>query len=156
MVVVGSANVDLVWHGERLPAPGETVTDGEFAQVLGGKGANQAAAAATLGAEVHFVGCVGDDEHGRVVRADLEARGVDCSALATTAGAPTGVARHHRRRARRELDRGRAGANRWSRPTRPRRAIRAGDVVLCSLRDPGRDGRGRGRGGASRAAHGRS
>src|SRR5213083_2283867 len=65
VVVVGSANVDLVWHGERLPAPGETVTDGEFVQVLGGKGANQAAAAAALGAEVHFVGCVGDDDHGR-------------------------------------------------------------------------------------------
>ena len=52
VVVVGSANVDLVWHGERLPRPGETVTDGEFVQVLGGKGANQAAAAAALGAEV--------------------------------------------------------------------------------------------------------
>jgi ribokinase len=91
-VVVGSANVDLVWHGERLPAPGETVTDGEFSQVLGGKGANQAAAAAALGSIVHFVGCVGDDEHGRMARADLEARGVDCSRLVTTADAPTGVA----------------------------------------------------------------
>src|SRR5262249_2686761 len=48
VVVVGSANVDLVWHGARLPTPGETVTDGEFVQVLGGKGANQAAAAAAL------------------------------------------------------------------------------------------------------------
>src|SRR5215471_8139161 len=78
VVVVGSANVDLVWHGERLPAPGETVTDGEFVQVLGGKGANQAAAAAALGAEVLFVGCVGADDHGDLVRADLEARGIDC------------------------------------------------------------------------------
>ncbi len=92
VVVIGSANVDLVWHGPRLPGPGETVTDGEFVQVLGGKGANQAAAAAALGAEVYFVGCVGDDEHGRLVRADLEARGIDCSSLTTVGRVPTGVA----------------------------------------------------------------
>jgi ribokinase len=91
IVVVGSANVDLVWQGSRLPDPGETVTDGEFTQSLGGKGANQAAAAARLGAEVAFVGCVGDDAHGRAVRADLEARGIDCSHLAVVDGA-TGVA----------------------------------------------------------------
>ncbi len=72
--------------------PGVTVTDGEFVQVLGGKGANQAAAAAALGAEVHFVGCVGDDDHGRMVRADLEARGVDCAELAAAVDVPTGVA----------------------------------------------------------------
>ena len=76
VIVVGSANVDLVWHGERLPHPGETVTDGEFTQVLGGKGANQAAAAAALGADVEFIGCLGHDEHGALVRADLAARGI--------------------------------------------------------------------------------
>src|SRR5688572_11723584 len=91
VVVVGSANVDLVWRGARLPQPGETVTDGEFVQVLGGKGANQAAAAAALGARVGFVGCVGDDEHGHAIRADLEARGIDCTRL-LTAVVPTGVA----------------------------------------------------------------
>src|SRR5215475_3876666 len=91
VVVVGSANLDLVWHGPRLPAPGETVTDGQFTQVLGGKGANQAAAAAALGAEVRFVGCVGDDAHGALVRADLTARGIDTTRL-TTASEPTGVA----------------------------------------------------------------
>ena len=91
VVVVGSANVDLVWHGPRLPTPGETVTDGQFTQVLGGKGANQAAAAAALGAEVVFIGCVGDDAHGALVRADLAARGIDVTRLATV-GEPTGVA----------------------------------------------------------------
>jgi ribokinase len=92
VVVVGSANVDLVWHGPRLPDRGETVTDGTFAQVLGGKGANQAASASALGAAVVFVGCVGDDEHGALVRADLSARGIDCSSLTTTTDAATGVA----------------------------------------------------------------
>jgi len=91
VIVVGSANVDLVWHGERLPRAGETVTDGEYHQVLGGKGANQAAAAARLGAPSAFVGCTGDDEFGALVRADLRARGVDTDFLAT-ADAATGVA----------------------------------------------------------------
>ena len=91
MIVVGSANVDLVWRGPRLPRRGETVTDGEYRRVFGGKGANQASAAARLGAGAAFVGCVGDDDLGAAVRADLEARGVDCSWL-TTAPEPTGVA----------------------------------------------------------------
>jgi ribokinase len=136
LVVVGSAHVDLVWHGERLPAPGETVTDGEFVQVLGGKGANQAAAAAALGAEVHFVGCVGDDAHGRMARADLEARGVECSELATTSDAPTGVA-VITVDARGENSIAVApGANRLVGPEVAARVIRAGDVVLCSLEVP--------------------
>jgi ribokinase len=91
VVVVGSANVDLVWHGARLPRPGETLTDGSYQRAFGGKGANQASAAARLGAEVAFVGMVGDDDHGRELRADLDQRGVDCTHLGTAA-APTGVA----------------------------------------------------------------
>jgi ribokinase len=135
-VVVGSANVDLVWHGERLPAPGETVTDGEFVQVLGGKGANQAAAAAALGAEVSFVGCVGDDEHGRMVRADLEARDVDCSHLAMAKGVPTGVA-VITVDARGENSIAVApGANRVVAPETAAAMIRPDDVVLCSLEVP--------------------
>ncbi len=92
LVVVGSANVDLVWRGRALPRPGETVTDGTFVRVFGGKGANQACAAARLGASVMLVGCVGDDDHGIAVRADLEAVGVDCTRLLSAAGTPTGVA----------------------------------------------------------------
>ncbi|MCX6526011.1 MAG: PfkB family carbohydrate kinase, partial [Actinobacteria bacterium] len=63
ILVVGSCNMDLIWHGLRLPAAGETVTNGRFTQALGGKGANQASAAALLGAEVAFVGCTGQDEY---------------------------------------------------------------------------------------------
>jgi len=136
VVVIGSANVDLVWHGERLPAPGETVTDGEFMQVLGGKGANQAAAAAMLGAAVHFVGCVGADDHGRSVRADLEARGIDCTALATTADAPTGVALITVDARGENAIAVAPGANRAVTTEAAVGAIRAGDVVLCSLEIP--------------------
>ena len=136
VVVIGSANVDLVWHGRDLPRPGETVTDGEFVQVLGGKGANQAAAAAALGAEVVFVGCVGDDDHGRLARADLEARGVDCSALATTAGAATGVALITVDARGENSIAVAPGANRKVPAEVGARVIRPGDVVLCSLEIP--------------------
>ena len=90
LTVVGSANLDLVAKVERLPRPGETVSDAELARVPGGKGANQAVAAARLGAEVRFVGCVGDDEFGREVRSALDASGV--RADVAVVDAPTGVA----------------------------------------------------------------
>jgi ribokinase len=136
VLVVGSANVDLVWHGEHLPRPGETVTDGEFVQVLGGKGANQAAAAAALGAPVAFVGCVGADEHGRAVVADLEARGVDCSAVASTAAAPTGVAVITVDARGENAIAVAPGANRMVSAETVASAIRPDDVVLCSLEIP--------------------
>ena len=78
VIVVGSVNIDLVVTVERLPAPGETVIGGRFAQHHGGKGGNQAVAAARLGARTAFVGAVGDDDFGRgAARAALEAEGVD-------------------------------------------------------------------------------
>ena len=61
IAVVGSINLDLVARCERLPRPGETLTDATFERVPGGKGANQALAAARLGADVTLVGAVGDD-----------------------------------------------------------------------------------------------
>ena len=64
VIVVGSVNIDLVVTGRRLPAPGETVIGGRFAQHHGGKGGNQAVAAARLGATTSFVGAVGDDAFG--------------------------------------------------------------------------------------------
>ena len=91
ITVVGSINLDLVAFCERLPRPGETLTDAELERVPGGKGANQAVAAARLGAEVCFVGCVGDDEHGRLAVAGLEKAGVDLGGLRTV-DEPTGVA----------------------------------------------------------------
>jgi ribokinase len=91
VIVVGSVNVDLVAAGGRMPRPGETVSMQRFAEVHGGKGGNQASAAAALGAEVHFVGAVGSDHWGTAARADLAGRGVDVSGLVTVDG-PTGVA----------------------------------------------------------------
>jgi ribokinase len=78
IAVVGSANVDLVARCERLPRPGETVTDAEFGRFPGGKGANQAVAAARLGAHTRFVGRVGDNE---LVLRSLEHEGVDTSGV---------------------------------------------------------------------------
>ena len=91
VVVVGSVNVDLVVRVPRLPSTGETVTGGTFTRAPGGKGANQAAAAARLGARTRFVGLVGPDDLGAEARGELEAAGVDVSALGT-GHAPTGVA----------------------------------------------------------------
>lgn len=91
MVVVGSVNVDLVVQVPTLPAAGETVIGGTFSRSPGGKGGNQAVAAARLGARTWFVGLVGNDDHAREARADLEAAGVDVSHLGET-DEPTGVA----------------------------------------------------------------
>jgi ribokinase len=91
VVVVGSVNVDLVVVAPRLPGPGETVTGGDVARHHGGKGGNQAVAAARLGAVVSFVGAVGDDDLGLAARAALAAEGVDVTHLATVPR-PTGVA----------------------------------------------------------------
>ena len=76
LTVVGSVNLDLVARCERLPRPGETVSDATFARVPGGKGANQAVAAARLGAAVELVGCVGNDDFAGEAAAALEEAGV--------------------------------------------------------------------------------
>ena len=91
VVVVGSVNVDLVVVASRLPGPGETVTGGDVARHHGGKGGNQAVAAARLGANVAFVGAVGDDDFGVAARAALAAEGIDVTHL-LVAPRPTGVA----------------------------------------------------------------
>jgi ribokinase len=91
VIVVGSVNVDLVLRVERLPSPGETVSGGTFLRTPGGKGANQAAAAARLGARTSLVGLTGDDEFGRLARDDLAGYGVDASGLGLVKGS-TGVA----------------------------------------------------------------
>ena len=90
-MVVGSINVDLVVAVTRLPAAGETVAGGRFAQFGGGKSANQAVAAARLGAAVAFVGAVGDDEMGAEAVAELTREGIDVSGVARVSS-PTGVA----------------------------------------------------------------
>jgi len=92
VIVVGSVNVDLVVRSARLPLPGETITGGVFERHDGGKGANQAVAAARLGVPVRFIGAVGDDSFGAEARAALAAEGVDISGLATLHRVATGIA----------------------------------------------------------------
>jgi ribokinase len=91
VVVVGSANADLVVTVERRPAAGETVPGGDLRTLPGGKGANQAVAAARLGAATAFVGRVGNDAHGTMLLHSLEAAGVDVTGVRRD-DAPTGVA----------------------------------------------------------------
>jgi ribokinase len=92
IVVIGSANMDMVVQTEHIPIPGETVMGGEFVTVPGGKGANQAVAAARLGAQVHFIGRVGSDAFGEALTLALETAGVDTSLLVRDPDRPTGVA----------------------------------------------------------------
>ena len=90
--VVGSVNQDFVLSVERRPAPGETVTDARLATHNGGKGANQAAAAALLGASVAFLGCVGDDGFGGPLVRSLADKGVDTSLVKEVPDSSTGAA----------------------------------------------------------------
>ena len=92
VLVVGSANVDFTVALERLPEPGETLSEGTLLVAHGGKGANQAVAARRLEAEVRLIGCVGDDPSGREVRAALEAEGIGVAGVVSTAEARTGTA----------------------------------------------------------------
>jgi ribokinase len=92
VVVVGSVNLDTVLHCDHLPGPGETVFAGTMSAGFGGKGANQAVAAARLGAHVALVAAVGTDDAGAAALADLAAEGVDTSGVAVLAGEPTGHA----------------------------------------------------------------
>jgi ribokinase len=91
LTVVGSINLDLVARTERLPRPGETVTGATFSEISGGKGANQALAAARLGATVALIACVGDDEFATLALAELRAAGVGLDGLKTVS-TRTGVA----------------------------------------------------------------
>ncbi len=92
VTVVGSLNLDLVVGVSLLPGRGETVVGNSATSSLGGKGANQAAAAAALSSEVAMVGRVGDDPAGRSLVGDLTERGVDTAAVLVTPAAPTGAA----------------------------------------------------------------
>ncbi|MEH0933617.1 ribokinase [Micromonospora psammae] len=91
VVVVGSANMDLVGTGPTLPRPGETVLGSDFVMVPGGKGANQAIAAVRAGASCAFLGALGSDAFGVTLRARITAAGVDTGQLRVVYGA-SGVA----------------------------------------------------------------
>jgi ribokinase len=92
IVVVGSSNTDLVINTPRLPAPGETIAGGPLLRFGGGKGANQAVAAARSGARVTFVGARGDDDFGAAASAALKREGIDLTHFTLRRGAGSGVA----------------------------------------------------------------
>ncbi len=92
LTVLGSLNMDISVAVPRLPAPGETVLGSGAVITPGGKGANQAVAAARLGGAVRMVGCTGDDEFARMARSALETDGVDVSAVRAAEGWATGLA----------------------------------------------------------------
>ncbi|HET6387386.1 MAG TPA: ribokinase [Armatimonadota bacterium] len=92
VVVVGSSNLDLVAQVERAPGPGETVLCETYFTAPGGKGANQAVAAARMGAPVVFIACVGDDAAGAATRAGCERDGIDVRHVVMIPDAPTGAA----------------------------------------------------------------
>ena len=92
IVVVGSINMDLVTQAPRFVGPGETILGERFLTVPGGKGANQAVAAARLGADVALVGATGDDAFGRQLREGLAIEGVDLSHVAQLADSASGTA----------------------------------------------------------------
>lgn len=91
VLVIGSITADVTTFSQRLPRPGETILGDDLTLVLGGKGANQAVAAALAGADTRMVGCVGTDAFTDLTRGGLEALGVDVSAVRVVDG-PTGVA----------------------------------------------------------------
>lgn len=92
ILVVGSINMDLVVRSSRLPIPGETLIGSSLTEIPGGKGANQAVAAARLGGRVAMIGRVGDDAFGAKLKDGLQAEGVDVSAVAVTPLCSSGVA----------------------------------------------------------------
>lgn len=138
ILVFGSVNLDLVYRVERLPRPGETVLGGELVRLSGGKGGNQAHAAARVlgGDRTLFVGCVGADAEGERLADDLAAAGVDTSALARV-DAPSGTAII-------AVDAGGEntiavlpGANRaWPADAVERAPIAPGDLVVAQLEVP--------------------
>lgn len=92
VVVVGSANTDMVVKAQRIPGPGETVIGDEFITAAGGKGANQAVAAARLGAHVTFVACLGTDVFGDQAVLGYEREGIDTRQIVRDPNAASGVA----------------------------------------------------------------
>lgn len=92
VAVVGSTNLDLVFTSATLPRAGETLLGGDFATHPGGKGGNQSVAIARLGGNISFVGCIGSDANGGVLRASLESAGVQTGSLVVDPEKPSGTA----------------------------------------------------------------
>jgi len=139
IVVVGSANMDLVVSVERLPVAGETRLGSDLVTAFGGKGANQAVAAARLGGEVEFVGCFGDDAFGRRYIDHLKEEGVSTRCSTVTAARPTGCAMILVEQGGQNLIVVAPGANHAVTPDHVKQAadaIREADLVLVQLEIP--------------------
>ncbi|MFJ4590664.1 ribokinase [Pseudomonas moraviensis] len=138
VVVIGSLNMDLVTRAPRLPRGGETLIGHTFATVSGGKGANQAVAAARLGAQVAMIGCVGNDDYGVRLRDALLAEHIDCQAVSVvedSSGVALIVVDDNSQNAIVIV----AGANGAMTPAvidRFDAVLQAADVVICQLEIP--------------------
>lgn len=137
VVVVGSINLDIATRVTHIPAPGETLLASDISRSGGGKGANQAVAAALAGADTTFIGCVGDDHDGAELRAALASSGVRTDLL-DSVDAPTGIALISVDSAGENAIVVAPGANALvDAPTPVQRArIAAADVVLAQLEIP--------------------
>jgi ribokinase len=139
LCVVGSCNLDLTFRVAHLPRPGETVPATSLQQGYGGKGANQAVAAALLGAQVAMIGRVGDDAFGRQSLDNFQARGVDVTFVQADASRPTGLASIAVSHGGENCILVAAGANAavTSKDVRAAAAVIAqADAVLCQLETP--------------------
>ena len=139
IVVVGSVNTDLVLRVAHLPGAGETIPGSGLLTLPGGKGANQAVAAARQGAVVQFVGAVGDDDFGARQRENLAREGIDLAHLATVPGEATGVAMiaiDARGQNMIMLSEGANGRVSVAHVEAARSAIESADMLLCQLETP--------------------
>ena len=139
IVVVGSSNTDMVVKAERIPVPGETVTGGQFVMAAGGKGANQAVAAARLGAEVTFVAKLGQDMFGDQAIEGYRKEGIVTDLILRDPDHHTGVALIMVDESGENLIAVASGANHALKPEDVQRAaerIRAADAVMLQLETP--------------------
>ena len=139
IVIVGSANTDMVVKTQRIPHPGETVIGGEFIMAAGGKGANQAVAAARLGAHVTLIARLGRDIFGDQAIAGYEREGIDTSFIVRDAAVPSGVALIFVDTQGENSIAVASGANASLTPTdveRAKEAIARADILLVQLEIP--------------------
>jgi ribokinase len=137
LTVLGSLNMDISVAVRRLPAAGETVLGSSAVIAPGGKGANQAVAAARLGAAVRMIGCTGDDGFGEMARSALEAEGVDITGVRVAGGSATGLALITVDSAGENIITVAAGANGLAGPAETDAALAAGgDVLVLSAEIP--------------------
>ncbi len=139
IAVVGSSNTDLTVVADHLPRPGETVLGGDYTRAGGGKGANQAVAAARAGGHVTFVACVGHDDFGDSARQRLRAEGIDIQQVRRDENAPSGLALIIVEEGGENLIAVSPGANARLSPgdvSGARKAIAAADLLLLQLEIP--------------------